>query len=130
MPPDPRPPARVRNPDLMRRLHGEWRDCALRDDMHPDTPFLSGAFGLSLHHIHKHPRDDVQANLMMTCGSGTTGCHGLIEHHDATVMVALQRAISERVDTRRYLVDKLGGPEAASEWIARLTQSRTGGSAA
>lgn len=91
---------------------------------------LAGAMSYSLHHILKRPRDDVDANLIMLCGSGTTGCHGLIEHHDGRAMRALQRAVSERVDTWAYLVDRLGGTEAAADWIARLTRSRTGGSAA
>ena len=131
MPPDPRPPSRVRDPETLRTVHARERmRCALRDELHPDTSMLDGAMGYSLHHILKRPRDDVEANLIMLCGSGTTGCHGLVEHHDPRTMRALQRVVSERVDTWAHLCDRLGGPEPAADWIARLTRSRTGGSAA
>jgi hypothetical protein len=77
----PRPPKRVRDPWLLRRLHHEWKECA-----------LCGATGpqLSLHHLRKHPRDDTEENLVMLCGSGTTGCHGLIEANDAETHATLE----------------------------------------
>lgn len=100
--PDPRPPARVRNPVLLKILHVEWRECA-----------LCGATGprLSLHHLRKHPRDDVRPNLVMLCGDGVHGCHGDVEAGDR----------AKRLDLGTYLlahrpdaVDFLGLP-----WIRR-----------
>lgn len=104
----------------MAALAIRWTTCHLRDDMHPSARFLDGAMRLSRHHIHKHPRDDVEANLISVCGDGTTGCHGLIEAHNERALWALQRAVASRVDTWEYLVAKLGGPDAASDWLRRL----------
>jgi hypothetical protein len=79
----------------------------------------------SLHHIHKHPRDDVAANLMWLCGSGTTGCHGLVEHRDPATMEALQHVLAGRHDFLRYLTALLGGGRQAQAWIDNLTRRRT-----
>jgi hypothetical protein len=80
----------------MRRLHLRWRTCALADDT--CVPYLS------LHHVRKHPRDDVEANLVMLCGSGTTGHHGLIEAHDADTKRRLNEyLLIHRPDTCAYL---------------------------
>lgn len=74
---------------------------------------------LSLHHIHKHPRNDVRANLVMLCGDGTTGCHGLIEAHDIVTCALLGIYLqNERPDSIAYLVDLLG-ETAAREWLHR-----------
>lgn len=108
MPPDPKPPARVRDPALLRSLHMEWGECAL----------CGSTRTLSLHHVHKHPRDDVRANLVMLCGSGTTGCHGMIEHHAPVVCHDLAvYLLAFRPDTIDYLVGKLGSTDAAREWM-------------
>lgn len=109
---DPKPPRRVRDLELLKRLHTEWRgDCVLDDE-------TCVANRYSLHHIHKHPRDDLQANLAMLCGDGTTGHHGRLEHHDWTVSRAFSRyLLTERQDTLRYLTDKLGSMEAMKEWF-------------
>lgn len=62
----------------------------------------------SLHHIHRHPRDDVRANLVMLCGDGTTGCHGGVEARDPDAMRDLYTyLLAEREDFFRYLVEKL-----------------------
>jgi hypothetical protein len=81
--PDWKPPPRVRDPELLRRLHLRWRACVLADDT--CVPVLS------LHHLRKHPRDDVEENLVMLCGSGTTGHHGLIEAHDRDTVLKLNQ---------------------------------------
>ena len=108
--PDPRPPKRVDDPELLARLHLVWVECAL--------PSCGKVSGLSLHHIHKHPRDDVEANLVMLCGSGTTGHHGAIEHHDHEVCRELAAYLMrERLDTMEYLGGKLGGVNAVREWL-------------
>ena len=111
--PDPRPAPRIKDPDLLARLHRKWRTCAICGHG------LEGG-RLSLHHIHRHPRDDVQANLVMLCGSGTTGCHGEIEAH----LPRASRALRILIDTRRhdvieYLDAKLGGLDAALGWLDR-----------
>jgi hypothetical protein len=109
---DAKPAKRIKDPDLLARLHLRWRSCAL----------CGGTAwpGLSLHHVHRHPRDDVQGNLVMVCGSGATGCHGLIEAHDP----AASRALRIHIDTGRhdvieYLDGKLGGLDAAFAWLDR-----------
>lgn len=111
-PPDPRPPRRVRDPDLLRDLHVRWRGaCALMDDTCVEHRY-------SLHHVHKHPRDDVEANLVMLCGDGTTGHHGRIEAHDHAACQALGvHLIEERLDTLEYLGEKLGGLLPVAEWF-------------
>ena len=110
--PDPKPPARVRDPELLKELHRVWTQCEL---------CLSRGHaigGLSLHHIHRHPRDDVCPNLIMFCGSGTTGCHGLIEAHDRETCAKLAvHLIRVRLDTMEYLGEKLGGVVAVREWL-------------
>lgn len=112
---DPKPPARVRDPELLRRLHLKWRDCALSL---ADLPYCLGVSRLSLHHIHKHPRDDLRENLVMLCGSGTTGCHGAVERADPDARRELAKYIRfYRPDTYAYLIEKLGGVEAAREWL-------------
>ena len=119
MPPaDPRPARRVKDPALLKALHREWTECALRHL--PD----GCAHRLSLHHIHKH-RDDMRPNLVMLCGSGTTGHHGLVEAHDPPTLRALYRYLSAyRPDTLRYLAEHLGSPERAGEWLTRTLLTR------
>lgn len=106
-PPDPKPAKRVRDKELLKHLHFVWRECAL----------CHTTGKLSLHHIHKHPRDDVKGNLVMLCGDGVQGCHGRIEsHHGPTVKRLMQHIINARPDTVSYLMVTMGA-EAASEWI-------------
>jgi len=95
----------------MRELHIRWRGTCVLDE-------LGGCVRrTSLHHIHRHPRDDVQANLVMLCGDGTTGHHGLITAEDRTARVALGNyLLAHRLDTLQYLADKLGD-EAARSWL-------------
>jgi hypothetical protein len=109
---DPKPPRRVHDLELLRELHVLWRgSCALEEygDCEPHY---------SLHHILNKPRDDVRANLAMTCGSGTTGHHGRLTHND---VVTCQRfaayLIRDRLDTMAYLGERLGGLLAVQEWL-------------
>lgn len=101
----------MHDPEILRELHGRWRMCA-----------LCGNTGvLSLHHILKHPRDDVEANLVMLCGSGTTGCHGQIEAHDHRTLYALgTHLIARRPDTVIHLTYRLGSTAAAQQWFVHL----------
>lgn len=107
---DPKPAKRIKDPKLLAQLHRQLRDCALCGD-------VGLLIGLSLHHIHRHPRDDVRANLVMLCGSGTTGCHGDIEARDYATLESLGIYLrAERPDFLDYLTGKLG-IEQAREWI-------------
>ena len=112
MPADPKPPRRIDDPDTLARLHRRWNECVLCGK-------ARGQGRLSLHHIHKHPRDDVVANLVMLCGNGTTGCHGWIEAgHEATRKLLGRYIARRRLDTLDYLSAKLGD-EQAREWLRR-----------
>jgi hypothetical protein len=113
MPPDPRPPKRIKDPVLLRAIHQQGGVCALADDTCESQ--------LSLHHIHKHPRDDLEANLVFLCGSGTTGHHGLIEGHDKRTKERFGAyLLLKRSDFLIYLGRKLGSDEALHEWLIRL----------
>jgi hypothetical protein len=108
---DPKPDAKVRDPDLLRRLHSEWRECVLCEQ-HRGR--------LSLHHVHKHPRSDVRANLVMLCGDGVSGCHGLVEAGDRSTRAALGTyLLRERPDTVAYIARVTGGAEQGRAWMER-----------
>jgi hypothetical protein len=101
---------RFRDPELLTRLHLRWRECAL----------CGRTQQLSLHHISNKPRDDVEANLVMLCGDGVSGCHGDIEAQNATRRAELASYIREwRLDTFGYL-DMKFPHEKADNWIARV----------
>ena len=106
---DPRPIGRIKDPALFGVLHLRWRECV-----------LCGANNLlSVHHINKHPRDDVEANLVMLCGHGTTGCHGLVEARNSEKLEELGAYILRaRGDTIEYLYARLG-PVGAQDWMRR-----------
>ncbi len=94
-------------------LHISWRGSCVLDE-------LGGCYETrySLHHIHKHPRDDLEENLVMTCGHGTVGHHGLIEGHDRATCQALGiYLVRNRPDTLAYLGGKLGGLAAVAEYF-------------
>ena len=115
MTPDPKPPPRIRDLERLKDLHIRWRgDCVLAND--DDDDCYRSRY--SLHHIHRHPRDDVEPNLVMLCGHGTVGHHGLIEAHDRLTCQALGiYLIRYRLDTMEYLGLKLGGVVAVREWL-------------
>jgi len=75
---------------------------------------VCGGNGNSLHHLV--PRslggDDVADNLVPLCGTGTTGCHGLIEHREPRALAALRYSLTR--DERNYAAGKKG-----VHWIAR-----------
>lgn len=101
---------RIRNPDLLTQLHLRWRECVLCGRTSP----------LSLHHISNKPRHDVEANLVMLCGSGTTGCHGKIEAHDTFERWQLAIYIREhRLDTMSWLTSQYFH-EKADAWLKRV----------
>ena len=62
---------------------------------------LCGKPGTNLHHVIPRSRGLAawsESNLVPLCGSGTTGCHGLIEAHDRA---ACQR-LAERLTDAEY----------------------------
>lgn len=76
---------------------------------------------LSLHHVLKHPRDDLEGNLAMLCGSGTTGCHGLIEAHDDHAVADLGVYLwNERPDVLEHLTWRLKTRVAAEDYVQRM----------
>lgn len=90
-----------------------WRGTCALDELGGCDPAR-----YSLHHVHNKPRDDVQANLVMLCGDGTVGHHGLVTAHDYATCRALGiYLVLHRLDTLEYLGAKLGGPVGASEWL-------------
>lgn len=76
-----------------------------------------------------HHGDDVAANLLAMCGSGTTGCHGAFHGSPYTddrgrrwttadVQAAVGRTISARPATLSYVLGKLGD-QAGREFLRR-----------
>lgn len=123
--PDPRPQGPIRDPDLLRQLHLEWKECALCRSVGEartgDNPENLIWVGLSLHHISKHPKDDVRGNLVMLCGHGTAGCHGLIEAAESKTLQNLgQYILGARGDTIAYLYERLGSVAAREFLETRL----------
>lgn len=108
---DPRPPRRIDDHELLTNLRWRWRgECAVEDDECVDW--------FSLHHIHKHPRDDVEANLAMVCGDGVAGHHGRIEAHEHAVCSRFGIYLMvRRLDTMEYLGRKLGGVNAVRVYL-------------
>ena len=84
---------------------------------------MPGCLGVAHTGHHLVPRggphygDDVPANIIPTCGCGTTGCHGLIEGYDVEARAKLARSLTP--EEWSYLVSKMGGKQAATEWLAR-----------
>lgn len=111
---DPRPTGRLRDPQLLRRLHLEWDCCAICG--------LSDT-RLSLHHVLKNPRQDIREAIVMLCGDGVAGCHGKIEANDPEALAELaQHIVDERPDVIDHLIDRLG-EVPAWYWINRRLRS-------
>lgn len=75
----------------------------------------------SQHHVLPRGQggDDDDANLVTLCGSGTTGCHGLIEANDIDVRRELGAYIkANRPDVVAYVQGKLGKRQGA-DWLRR-----------
>jgi len=113
--PDPKQGPRIRDLELLTRLHTAWRgECVLAD--------MGDCFAMrySLHHVLNKPRDDVEANLVMTCGDGVAGHHGLLTAEDEDARRALGAYLTaHRPDTMAHLALRLGGSPAAAEWLCR-----------
>ncbi len=108
--PDWKPSKRVKDKSAARSVHSGGCFCVLN----------CGEKG-SVHHIV--PRslggDDVPANFVCLCGSGTTGHHGKVEARDAVTLDLLGIHIGlERHDTITYILGKFGEQEGRA-WILR-----------
>lgn len=107
--PDPKP----RAPRIVDRLATtraclRWRECAICGE-----PSATG------HHVlaKGDGGDDVLENIVPLCGSGTTGCHGLVENRDEVALRALgEWILTRRRDVLEYLRGKL--PQADA-WFER-----------
>lgn len=108
--PDFRPSKRVKNPQALKDKHTAGCFCVLN----------CGAKG-SVHHVLPRSQggDDLAANLVCLCGSGTTGHHGKVEAADTPTLVLLgEHLLLERPDTIGYIKAKLGEQEGV-EWLRR-----------
>lgn len=68
-------------------------------------------FSSSLHHVVSKSLggDDIAENLVPVCGSGTTGCHGLLEAHHPETCRAFAAAVQQYDDAvYAYAIEKLG----------------------
>ena len=85
---------------------------------------MCGRAGTNVHHRRprgmggtRDPETNSPANLVLLCGSGTTGCHGWIESHRAEAMAA------------GWLVSKWADPSTTpiktSRGVIRLTDHGT-----
>lgn len=121
---DPKPLARVKDTDAVRRARLRWDACAA----------CGGDAGSAHHVVPKGERgDDVEANLLMLCGHGTAGCHGA-EHGNPYVKVIgifqerrdaawVHRRIGltilhDRPDTIAYVLSKMGS-ERGADYLRR-----------
>lgn len=109
MPADPKPSPRVRDRQLLAAMHRMLHECQVTGERRN---------GLSVHHINRHPRDDLIGNLVMVDGSGTTGFHGRLEARDPVALRQLgEYIVSERPDTLEYLRWRFG--DQAEAWLER-----------
>lgn len=64
--------------------------------------------GLTAHHLIPRSLGGIwtESNIVGLCGSGTTGCHGLVEARDRRACVALRRSLTDAEYS--YVVAKKG----------------------
>jgi len=67
-----------------------------------------GAFEVNAHHLIPRSLGGVwtESNIVGLCGSGTTGCHGLVEARDRAACAALRRSLTDAEYS--YVVSKKG----------------------
>lgn len=105
--PKERTPTRKVDARMTTRSCLEWKECPC------GKPSATG------HHVIARGKggDDVLANIVPHCGSGTTGCHGLIENNDEKARRRLGKWIGEhRPDTIRYVRSKR---DDGDDWLNR-----------
>lgn len=115
MPPDPKPSQRrIVDPKAVLRAKVKHPHCA-----------ACGTYGGDAHHVLSRARggDDVEANIVVLCGSGASGDHGAF-HGNPHVVDGVRRDaawvkhrvgahIAEwRPDVLAYLAEKLGQEQA------------------
>lgn len=93
---------------------------------------VCGDRGATGHHVvakgSPHFGDDIDANIVTVCGSGTTGCHGAVERHETWACLAVGEHIRDhRPDTIAYIADRLGSVDAMIEFMYRRYDTRIGG---
>jgi hypothetical protein len=96
---DPKPPRRVK------ATLAEWK--RIRDEKLGPCR-VCGSHPTTLHHILSKSLggDDIADNLVAVCGSGTTGCHGLIEAFDPWACSLLGQRLTDA--ERAYVVARKG----------------------
>lgn len=120
--PDPKAPARIVDPAVVRQARLMLGDeCA-----------ACGRPPGSIHHIIEkgppHRGDDVDGNLVLVCGHGTMGCHGAIHGNPYVrngrrwTREGVRRRIYEHImrcrpDIVAYVNEKLGGPVQGAEYL-------------
>jgi hypothetical protein len=110
LPPDPKPPARVKATRTQWALidqakRGRCRGCGADPRRTTNHHLVSRSLG----------GDDVIDNIVPLCGSGTVGCHGAIETHPPGwrhVATAVRRSLT--TTELRYALEKKG-----SDWLDR-----------
>ena len=97
---DPKPPARIR------ATADEW--VKLRTEKLGPCRVCQTPFKPTLHHLLARSLggDDVADNLVPLCGSGTTGCHGLVEAREPWACSLLGQRLTAA--ERAYVAAKKG----------------------
>jgi hypothetical protein len=119
--PDWRPAKRIVDKDATRRVCVAEMRCRLCGK--PARSYvwkgLQYAGGLTGHHLVSRQQrgDDVDENIVPLCGSGTTGCHGDVEHY-RWARLALRAQLSEANEA--YCVDKKG-----EAWLEKRYPSKS-----
>jgi 5-methylcytosine-specific restriction endonuclease McrA len=105
---DPKPQARIKDPDLMRLMHAEpTRECAV----------TGSTLHIELHHVLPRAQggDDVRENLVFLHRI----FHQAVTVNDPVALKLLGEYIwAERADTIAYLVFKMG-KDRAVDWMRR-----------
>lgn len=117
----PKKEGRVKDPKVTSRTVAKRRACFCGGTL----PGCDGKAATGHHVLSKaQGGDDVEANIVPASGSGTTGCHGLIEAENVTARRVLgEYLVLERYDTIAYVREKLatspGDDTAGDDWLAR-----------
>lgn len=114
--PDPKPAPRPR-----KQTRVIDKDATKRARLAHPSCVICGDLATNSHHVLARSQggDDVPACLASLCGSGTSGCHGLIEANDEAARRALgEHLVLARQDTLEYVRSKFG-VVAGNDWLAR-----------
>jgi hypothetical protein len=102
--PDPRPEKRKR------ATRSEWVDVREAVTQRDGAACLlcGGSQDLTIHHVVPRSQggDDIPANSVWLCGSGTTGCHGAIEARRPKMTALLRHGLP--ADVAEYVISKKG----------------------